>query len=508
MSFTQSDHGTGVDPRIGVKAFRAGGWLISMQLLGRGLGLVQRVVLARLLAPNDFGEMGVALLLIGGTELISNPALSASLVQKRGDVNRYIGTYFTAQLTRALVIYPAFFLAAPFLCGWLGAPEATSVGRGLAFVMIIRAFRNPGMILLDKNLNFRPRTILEFAASATGTIASIVIALVLQNAWALVAGILSTAAVETVLSYVVCRNRAELGFDAKCLKDMMGFGTWIWASSILVYAATQGDDIIVSRLLGPAQLAFYQMAFWLANLPATHFVNATAQVTFPAYARMQQEPARLRAAFFSTVRVVLAVSVPFAVMILTMAVPVTHLLLGDQWLPMCDALRVFAVSGLLRALSACTGAVLLALGKPSIDTVGQFVRVVILALTIWYATSRWGTAGAAGAVTLSSMAMVVLFWTKVMALLDGKVVALVGVFAPVLAGGLAMAWSIHLLVTGSTANQGWLHITSRTAIAMIAYAVIVLLVDRWMDKGYIRSLHRILEAMGFRENRFPRKGQK
>lgn len=429
---------TCADPAIGERAIRAGGWVAAAQILARLVGLAQRVILARLIVPGDLGRTGVALLVISGIEILSNLPLYASLIQRRKPIEEYLNTLWTLQLIRGLVMSGLAFVAAPALASLLGAPEATWMLRALGAGILLRGMRNPALVRFRRDIDFRPQFVMGAWGNFAGAIVAVALAFATHSAWALVAGIVSAAAVQLVLSYLLYPYRPALDFSASKARSMLSFGGWIWATGMLTFVATQGDDALVSRVLGATNLAYYQLAFWLANLPASHVCPILSQITFPAYSRMEDDVLRLTKAFMQTARLLFAVTIPFSIGLFLLSRSVTLTVFGPNWQPMIPVLRVFALSGFLRAAASATGPLFLARGKAAVTTHGQVVRLAVMVLTIWYAMRQWGLAGAAVAVACGSAAAAAYYWHRAIRVLALGPASLVRAVLPAAFGAAAM----------------------------------------------------------------------
>ena len=388
---------------LGVRAMRAGRWLLAVQVVSKIVGLIQRVFLARLIAPHDFGLMGIALLMIGGFEAISTPDLSSGLIQKKGDIRDYLNTFWTCQVIRAIIVSIILITCAPFLSSFFKTPSSMNIIRFVSLGIILRAAINPGVLQFHKNIELRPQFIMTSSASIAGAVISIIYAVIWENVWALVAGVLFNALVSCLSSYLLHPFRPKLELSMDKLTEMFKFGGWLWLAGILIFCVTQGDDLVVSRLLGTKMLGYYQMAFWLANLPATQISHVLQQVSFPAFSEMQSDNNRLITGFSKTLQGTLIFALPYAIMIFMLAEPVTDFVFGSQWKPMVPALKVLCLAGLLRCASSTIGPLLMAIGKPRLITVGQIARLAVLAVSVMSFTVWWGFVGTAFSVVLAAI---------------------------------------------------------------------------------------------------------
>jgi O-antigen/teichoic acid export membrane protein len=189
--------------------------------------------------------------------------------------------------------------------------------------------------------------------------------------------------------------------DKEKTKSLLNFGQWVWVSSILIFLVTQGDDILVGKLLGVAALGFYQLAYKISNMPATEITHVISQVTFPAYSKIQDNVPKLRDAYLKVLQLTVFLSFPVAGLIFVLAPDFTMIFLGEKWMPMVPAIQVLVFAGLIRSIAATQGNIFYAVGKPKIDTVLQVIRLAVLAIFIYPFSVKWGILGASIVVLMS-----------------------------------------------------------------------------------------------------------
>lgn len=389
------------------RTVRSGIWVFSLKIFERALGIVKLVILARILVPNDFGLMGIALLALACLETFSQTGFQQALIQKKEGTEKYLDVAWTFLLMRNLVIFAILFIGAPYIANFFDTPKVTPIMRIIGISLLfggpggIGGFANIGVLYFQKELEFNK----QFIYHLTGTLAdfaiSVTAAIVLKSVWALVFGLLAGNIARFFVGFKIHPYRPRLNFDFDKAHELFRFGRWILASSILVFLVTQGDDIFVGKLLGTAFLGFYQMAYKFSNAPATEITHVISQVTFPAYSKLQDNPEGLRQGYLKTLQLTAFISIPLAGGIFILAPEFTRIFLGDKWMPMVPAMQVLALAGLMRSIQATTGPVFQAVGRPNIDTKWQVVRLIVLATTIYPLTLLWGMLGASIAVFAS-----------------------------------------------------------------------------------------------------------
>ena len=387
------------------RVIKGGIWTFALGVVSRVLRVTRTVILARLIAPSDFGLFGVALLAISTLESFSQTGLDAALVQKRGDVGKYLDTVWTVQAIRGFLLASLLFVSAPYCAQFFDSPASKPVFQVVAFSFLLRGLANVGVIYFRKELEFHKQFVYVSSTVIVDLAVSISMAVVLRSAWALVFGLLARSCAETIMSYVLHPHRPRPRFRTEEFWTLFSFGKWILGSNVLVFMLNHGDDLLVAKLLGLNSLGLYQMAYKIANLPATEITHVISQVSFSGYSKLQDQLGRLRKAYLDTLQITAAISLPIAGMIFLFAPDFTGLFLGQAWMAMVPTMQLLALWGFLRSISATTGPLFQAVGRPEIATKLQLRRLVIMVLLAPPMTMSYGMLGAGLAVIVSAIAV-------------------------------------------------------------------------------------------------------
>jgi len=386
------------------RVVKSGFWVFFLRIFNQGFSLLRLIILARILSPNDFGLMGIALLTMSILETFSETGFQHALIQKKEDIKSYLDSAWTVLILRGFVLFVILYFIAPYAAVFFNAPEAKPIIRVIGFSILFQTFTNIGITYFKKELEFNKEFIYQFTGTLADFIVAISAVLILRNVWALVLGLLAGNITRCFVSYLIHPYRPRLNFALEKVKELFGFGRWILGSSILIFLLGQGDDIFVGKLLGTTALGFYQMAYRIANMPATEITHIISQVTFPAYSKLQDNIPKLREAYLKVLRVTAFLSFPIAGLIFILAPDFTRIFLGEKWMPMVSALQIFCILGAIRSVVATMGPVFYSTGKPKIETQLSLMQLVIMVCLIYPLMMKWGIAGAALAVVLNNLA--------------------------------------------------------------------------------------------------------
>ncbi len=458
-------------------------WVFTLRIIQQLFNLARLIILARILSPNDFGLMGIALLVMSTLETFSQTGFQQALIQKKKDIKSYLDAAWTVLILRGFILFAILYLIAPYAASFFNVPETKPMIQVIGLSVLLQAFTNIGVIYFRKELKFNKEFIYQFAGTLADFIVAVSAVLILQNVWALVFGLLAGNAVRCFVSYLIHPYRPHLSSDLGKTKELFGFGKWILGSSILIFLLTQGDDIFVGKLLGATALGFYQLAYRISNMPAIEYSHLIARVTFPAYSKMQDNVIKLKEAYLKVLKLTAFLSVPIAGMIFILAPEFTKIFLTEKWMPMVPAMQVLALYGMLRAIGATTGVVFMAVGRPEIRTKIQTAQLVLLAILIYPFTTRWGMLGASIAVTSYALIFNLVAVYKVLSIVqsDYKKPARLLVFP--MAGTLIMILVIFILKTYIFSNVDLIYLLLFVAVGVFTYLLVAYLSDRFFNYG-------------------------
>jgi O-antigen/teichoic acid export membrane protein len=376
-------------------------WKFVSQLVLQGSRVVVAVVLARLLAPHDYGLAGMALVFATLVLVFSDLALGAALVQRRELSEADRSTVFWTGLGAGL----AFTLIGVAISGpvadFYGQPEVQPLFAALSLSFVVTSLGTTQSALLTRELRFRSLELRMMAGTLAGAVVGIVAAARGYGAWAVIAQQLTLATVSTLLLWLVCPWRPRLTFSRASLRDLGGFSGNVFGQRLLYYLHLNADKVLIGRVLGPAALGAYSLAYNIMLVPFSRISVPIAEVLFPAFSRLQDQPQRMASAWIRASRFVGAISIPALAGLIGVAPDFVRVVLGEAWAPATPVLQILAWVGLLQSLQTLNGNILQAL-----DRTGTLLRysVVFFAANVaaFVLGLRWGIVGVAACYAVSS----------------------------------------------------------------------------------------------------------
>lgn len=388
------------------RAIRSGIWVFALRITDQLFGLIRLIIMARVLAPRDFGLMGIALLTMAILQTFTATGFKAALIQKKESTEEYLDVVWTIHIARGLALSIILFFIAPYVAIFLDAPLATPMVRVMGISVLLQGFSNIGVTYFEKELEFSKQFFYQLSGTLADFVIAVSVALILRSAWALVFGLLAASVVRLIVSYLIHPYRPHTSLDWGKAKELFTFGKWILGVAIAQFLFDQGDDIFVGKLLGVTFLGFYQMAYRISNTLTTEMTGVISQVAFPVYSRLQGNLPSLREAYLKVLHLTAFLSIPLAAGIFVVAPEFIRIFLIEKWMPIVPAVQMLALFGLLRSISTTTSEIFKGVGKPQIITKWGLIRLGVSAAAIYPFTIQWGIMGTSLAVLLAQLVVI------------------------------------------------------------------------------------------------------
>ncbi|HEX2413514.1 MAG TPA: oligosaccharide flippase family protein [Solirubrobacteraceae bacterium] len=363
-----------------VEALRGIPWTLVTYAATRVVTLLTTLVLARLLAPADFGVFAMATLSMELLSVFSGLWLGAALIVRRGMDARAQGTVLTLLLGSGALLALVLLALAPALAAFFGEPRLAGIVALLAAVLLVSGVNWFYETVLQRELAFRRRFACQLVRALTFAGVALVLAILGTGVWSLIVAYLAGQLANGAALLALTPYRVRPAFDREEAGRIVRDGRGFLGQDLAGFVSENADYLAVGRLLGPAQLGFYAMAFRQASLPHHAIAEPVAKVTFPAFAQMRRDGKDVREAFLNVVRMVALASCPAGVILSAAAVPFTVALLGDDWRPMAGPLAVLGAWAVLRPLQLTVGNLLNSLGRAEIY--GRVALVSLLPLVV------------------------------------------------------------------------------------------------------------------------------
>ncbi len=384
-------------------------WITVLRVTTRALSFIKTIVLARVLLPSQFGAYGVALLVLGFLEVMTETGVNVILIQEK-ETDRYINSAWIVSIIRGIIISLVIIIMAPFIASFFHSPDSIKLLYVIGIVPFLRGFINPSVIKFQKELRFQQEFIYRFTIFFLDASIAIIATLILRDPLGIIIGFIAGVIAEIVLSYIMVKPTPILNINKEYFMKIIHRGKWVTGSGIFNYLFHNADNIIVGRLLGTTSLGIYQMGYSFSMLPITEIADVFARVTFPVYVKISEDKKRLQAAFIKTTLVIALLAIFIGSILILFPKEIVLFVLGDKWMPVIPILPILAVFGVIRAISGSSSALFLAVGKQEYLTIITFISILGLIIPIFPLVLHFGILGAAYSALIGSVVAVPFYY--------------------------------------------------------------------------------------------------
>lgn len=375
----------------------AGGvaWTIAARWCIRGIGLVSTIILARILAPQEFGVVAMATLAAGLLEIFSETGLLLFLIRKADPDRTYFDTVWTLRVIVGILIGTVIFLTAPIAVRFFNEPLVGPVMQVIALKPILAGLENTGVVWFRKNMNFGKDFQFLLGQKIAAFATTIPLAFIISNHWALVFGILAGSVASVILSFAMHEFRPR--FSLAHTREVFGFSIWLLAIHVINFFNDRIDEFVVGRFKSTQAMGLYSVAADVGAAPIQEIISPTARVLFPAFAKIAHDKSALSNVFERYFCAVALLAFALGPGMASVADDFVAVVLGAKWAAMAPTLSYLAISAGIAALSIPHLSLLPIMGREKIATYLSVMRVVLLAGVLTVAALNFDLEGIAAA---------------------------------------------------------------------------------------------------------------
>lgn len=473
------------------KMARGAVWMVLMTFVERTLGLISMLILARILAPADFGILGMAGSFIGMAQMLSAFGFDIALIQNQDATESHYHTAWTFNLLLGLLILLLMLAIAGPIATFYKQPDVFWVVCVLAFGPLIGGCENIGVVAFRKDLDFRKEFAFQISRRLIGFAVTVSLAFWLRNYWALVAGMLTARLAGTVTSYLVHPFRPRLSLAQA--GSLVGFSKWLLLSNLLIFLKDRSSDFVIGRLSGAAALGIYNISYEFAHLPTTEIGAPINRALLPGFAKLT-EPEAVQAAYVNAMSMLAILAIPAATGILAVAPFLIPVVLGAKWIGGVPLMELLSVSGAFLMFQASICSVLIAKGYTSTVARTHALFVALLLGFLLFLAPRFGALGAAYAALATTTLTMPVYLHRLRLRVGVPMLAFVhAVVRPVIASAVMVLVVRSVLPVYSTAMPA-LHATAWLVTGVVLGAIIYLVVSLilWLAAGRPMSAERLI----------------
>ncbi len=455
---------------LGARSASATLWGGVNMALGRVVQFATTIIVARLIAPEHFGALAVAIVVQTIATNMAELGATAALARGNGDPNRIAPTVFTISLVTSAVMTAGAFALAPALAAAFDDPAATPVIQVLSLTILLQGIGAVPSTMVWREFLQKPRVVVDLCGLVTVLVLVVPMALdgwgAMALAWSRVGGQL----VVMVGYWIITPARYAPGFDRGVAAEILKLGMPLAMANLVVFVTLNVDYLLIGRMMDPAALGLYLLAFNLAGLPSSVITAVIRATAVPTFGRLFAEGTlgELAGRFVTGV---CYCAFPLSAMVIALAQPLIVTAYGQAWAPAGIALATLGVFGATRILVELFADLSVGAGKTVWLFWVQVAWLVALTPALYFGIRWWGIAGAGVAHAVVASLVVIPLYVRALTsvlhisswnLLKGSLRSLIGAAL----AGTAAWWGTHWM------DQPWAALGAGLLLGAAVYGLV------------------------------------
>jgi len=384
-------------------SLRGLGWAFGQQAGSQLVRMGVSILLARILSPSDYGLVGLGLLCVNFLQILSTFGLGDGLIQagRRAEAGE-LAALFRLHLLLALGCAALMMLTAPWVAAWFRREELAGLLPLLAPAFLFSVGVVLPRAVLEKQLRFETVARRAVPATLLGGLAALAAAHAGWGVHSLVVLALAEPAILS-LSLLPWIPRGRPAPLTRVL-PVLHYSWKLAVAGVVGFAGKNIDAVVIGRWIGPRDLGLYQLGFRLTRLPSQNLAAVLDRVLFPAYASIQDDPARVARAYARVLRGMSWLILPAMVVAASSLEWLAPLLLTDKWDGVVPVMQAFCALAVVQTMGRSMNAVIQALGRSDVVLSWVFVTAPVNVLAV-AVSARWGILAVAVALVAARLAI-------------------------------------------------------------------------------------------------------
>lgn len=376
-------------------------WTTGQQIIITLLGICQLFFTSRFLSPFDFGIYAICLFFSSLGQMAFSMGFSAALIQKKGNVEKYLNTTWTASIVISIISSVIIILIIPLLCNvYFKTPEAIYPSIVLMLNCLLLSASNPGLNLYLKEIQLKKIFLWQVIAKSLSFIFIIFAVLILKNYWSLIFALLMESFIRLIYSFYLHPFRPKLTFSWEQFKELYKISGWIQLKNITSWLSSSIDTAIVGNILGSSKLGFYNRAQTISSYPRLFVTTVIDSVAFPIYSKVYDDSTKIQNVFNKIQDLIILVISILSLVFILYGNELVLLVLGNQWLDMILPFKIISVAYLIQTLFLSFIPVLRAFGYTKQEFLIYIVKIIILIALLYPLVLNFDLKGAGFAIII------------------------------------------------------------------------------------------------------------
>lgn len=327
-------------------------WNLAESLVGQGFMFVIGVILARILSPTEFGQIGLIAVFISVSQVFVNSGFNNALIRKQNCTQLDFSTVFFYNFAVGLIFYFLLYVSSGYISQFMNDPELRMIIRVLGVVLIIDSLTIIQRTILIKKINFKLQAKISITSSVISGIIAVILAYFGYGVWSLVVQKIVKQIADSSMFWILNKWKPDLVFSTASFKELFGFGSKLLISNLIDTIFQNIYYFIIGKFFSARDLGFYSKADEFKKLPSQNIYAVISKVSYPVLAEIQDDNENLKHTYKRLIKSTMFITFTLMFGLIALSDSLIQVLLGDKWMEVTQYLKLMCLTGMLYPLHA------------------------------------------------------------------------------------------------------------------------------------------------------------
>jgi teichuronic acid exporter len=386
-------------------------WSSIQLVINQSFTFVIRLVLAKILFPEQFGVIGMATIFTGFVQVLNDLGIGAALVQKKDEdlTEAHYHTSFWTGVGWSLMLFIVMsIIVGPLASIFYEQPILKVLVPVLSIGIMLSPINLIHKAQLSKAMNFKKMAYIDNISNIVAGCISLILAFLGAGIWALAFNSVASILIAIPLYINATKWRPKFIWNRDAFNDVFGFGVYTTGTSVVNYLINNVDYLFIGKLLSAKALGSYTFAFVLTDTFRSRLMAVINTVMYPVYGKKQSDPTLLKRYYLKVISYNSIIVYPIMVFMLALGRPFILFFFGVKWEDSAPVLEILSISVMVHMLVNSNTALIRGMGKPGLELKLQIIKSLIFIPMLIVGIVKWGIIGAGYAILINKFIAVVI----------------------------------------------------------------------------------------------------
>lgn len=344
------------------------------------INILTNIILARILAPEYFGILGMAMVFAGIAFVIQEAGSNSYLIYAKNNSDKVTYSTFWINIVLSAILVVFILGMSPYIANLYKSNQVEEVLKYVCIGIGLGVFGNTSRALLMKEKQFRKITVIDLIAEIVSSICAVIFAVYMDGILAVSTKYILRPTIQSILSiiYKPLSIKKLFNLDINESKKIISYSSNVLGSQLFMYANNNIDYFLVGTYLGKVQLGFYTLAFQWGSIARYYLSSAIMRVMFPEVSKLQHNLLKVKEMYLDIMSKLALITLPICIGLAFVSHEFIYVLYGKRWLEVVPVLQILLVAGGIASITVVGGSILRGIGKPQVE-----MRISILSFSFF-----------------------------------------------------------------------------------------------------------------------------